>query len=324
MNFDQKAVKFLANFYMNGGQHWTHGGIQTRQPTPPSGRKLARGHPSRPLTLDKWESAKLPAPQNLQNLRMGGVTLVQDPELLRIRNVKDFSKCRAMWDVGFERRPPILIDMDTPGPTQYSVPDVSIRESSPHPQYSIRCKTPPRDGGGRRAWQTAWFQSESPFTQKADFLREKKIDGLTPPHLGLVPKPDGKDSRQYVRGPNGVGCSLWPSPFHYTQPCSLGPQQPSRPSFPAFTFGHRRLRKCPSPNTYNVVPGFQLKGTRSPAFSMSRAQALNTWISPAHTPGPAAYYVEDSYNSRYPSTPGVLIQGERRPKRHETGPFCSL
>uniref|UniRef100_F6WYH2 Sperm-tail PG-rich repeat containing 3 n=1 Tax=Monodelphis domestica TaxID=13616 RepID=F6WYH2_MONDO len=279
MNFDQKAVKFLANFYMNGGQHWTHGGIQTRQSTPPSG------------------------------------------------NVKDFSKCRAMWDIGrsetisrlgegavaqcssetqfcllclgFERRPPILIDMNTPGPTQYSVPDVSIRESSPHPQYSISCKAPIRDGGGRRAWQTTWFQSESPFTQKADFLREKK-------------------------------------------PCSLGPQQPCRPSFPAFTFGpggwfprlvseagvsltsNSTEEMRPSPNTYNVVPGFQLKGTRSPAFSMSRAQSLNTWISPARTPGPAAYYVEDSYNSRYPSTPGVLIQGERRPKKHETGPFCSL
>ncbi|XP_007475499.2 protein STPG3 isoform X1 [Monodelphis domestica] len=295
MNFDQKAVKFLANFYMNGGQHWTHGGIQTRQSTPPSGKKLTRGHPLRPQSIDKWESTKLPVPQNLQKLHMGGVTLVQDPELLRIRNVKDFSKCRAMWDIGFERRPPILIDMNTPGPTQYSVPDVSIRESSPHPQYSISCKAPIRDGGGRRAWQTTWFQSESPFTQKADFLREKK----------------------------------WPSPFHYTQPCSLGPQQPCRPSFPAFTFGHRRLvskakEMRPSPNTYNVVPGFQLKGTRSPAFSMSRAQSLNTWISPARTPGPAAYYVEDSYNSRYPSTPGVLIQGERRPKKHETGPFCSL
>ncbi|XP_031807782.1 protein STPG3 isoform X4 [Sarcophilus harrisii] len=253
MNFDQKAVKFLANFYMNGGQHWTHGGIQTKQPVPPSSGKMGVYETSSAPGSSKNSSGAL------------------------------------------ERRPPILIDMDVPGPTQYSAPDVSIRESTPHPHYSISCKTPTRDGGGRRAWQTTWFQSESPFTQKADFVKEQK----------------------------------WPSPFHYTQPCSLGPLQPSRPSFPAYSFGHKRLNTKaketrPSPNTYNVLPGFQLKGPRSPAFSMSRSQTFNSWISPAHTPGPAAYYVEDSYNSRFPSTPGVLIQGERRPKRHETGPFCTL
>ncbi|XP_027704010.1 protein STPG3 [Vombatus ursinus] len=299
MNFDQKAVKFLANFYMNGGQHWTHGGIQTRQSAPLSSRKKLSGNypvlPMHPQYIERWESMKHSAPQDLQKLPLGGTNLMQEPQLFWVKNVKEFSTSRAIWNGGLERRPPILIDMGIPGPTQYPAPDVSIRESSPHPHYSISCKTPTRDGGGRRAWQTAWFQSESPFTQKADFLREKQ----------------------------------WPSPFHYTQPCNLGPQQPCWPSFPAFTFGHRRVvnktrETGPSPNTYNVIPGFQLKGPRSPAFSMSRAQALNSWISPAHTPGPAAYYVEDSYNSRFPSTPGVLIQGERRPKRHETGPFCTL
>ncbi|XP_020837424.1 protein STPG3 isoform X3 [Phascolarctos cinereus] len=254
MNFDQKAVKFLANFYMNGGQHWTHGGIQTRQPAPPSSRKKLSGNspvlPMHPQSIERWESMKHSAPQDLQKLPLGGTNLMQEPQLFRVKNIKEFSTSRAMWN---------------------------------------------GDGDGHRAWQTTWFQSESPFTQKADFLREKQ----------------------------------WPSPFHYTQPCNLGPQQPCRPSFPAFTFGHRRVvnktrEPGPSPNTYNVIPGFQLKGPRSPAFSISRAQTLNSWISPAHTPGPAAYYVEDSYNSRFLSAPGVLIQGERRPKRHETGPFCTL
>uniref|UniRef100_A0A5F8HG83 Sperm-tail PG-rich repeat containing 3 n=1 Tax=Monodelphis domestica TaxID=13616 RepID=A0A5F8HG83_MONDO len=235
MNFDQKAVKFLANFYMNGGQHWTHGGIQTRQSTPP---KIDSGA--------MWDIGRS---ETISRLGEGAVAQCSSETQF------------CLLCLGFERRPPILIDMNTPGPTQYSVPDVSIRESSPHPQYSISCKAPIRDGGGRRAWQTTWFQSESPFTQKADFLREKKTSNST-----------------------------------------------------------EEMR--PSPNTYNVVPGFQLKGTRSPAFSMSRAQTLLLLI--ARTPGPAAYYVEDSYNSRYPSTPGVLIQGERRPKKHETGPFCSL
>ncbi|XP_074066694.1 protein STPG3 [Macrotis lagotis] len=301
MNFDQKAVKFLANFYLNGGQHWTHGDLSTtRHPPPPSSRgKLYPDLTLHPESVEKWDSLKHLSPQDLQKLHMKRTNLMPESHLLRVRNVKEFNRCRTIWKGGIEgmneRRPPILLDLDVPGPTQYSAPDVSIRESSPHPHYSISCRMPTRDDGGRRAWQTTWFQSENPFTQKADFLRENK----------------------------------WPSPFHYTQPCSLGPLQPCRPSFPAFTFGHRRLIKKtkepqPTPTTYNVIPGFQCKEPRSPAFSMSRAPTLNSWISTAHTPGPAAYYVEDSYNSRFPSAPGVLIQGERRPKRHETGPFCTL
>lgn len=30
MNFDQKAVKFLANFYINGDKHWTHGSLKPK------------------------------------------------------------------------------------------------------------------------------------------------------------------------------------------------------------------------------------------------------------------------------------------------------
>lgn len=30
MNFDQKAVKFLANFHINGGEHWTHGPLKQK------------------------------------------------------------------------------------------------------------------------------------------------------------------------------------------------------------------------------------------------------------------------------------------------------
>lgn len=29
-----------------------------------------------------------------------------------------------------------------------------------------------------RAWQTLWFQSESPFIQKTDFNRERKVDAV--------------------------------------------------------------------------------------------------------------------------------------------------
>lgn len=34
MNFDQKAVKFLANFYINGGKHWTHGPLKQKTLVP--------------------------------------------------------------------------------------------------------------------------------------------------------------------------------------------------------------------------------------------------------------------------------------------------
>uniref|UniRef100_A0A8C6N1C2 Sperm tail PG rich repeat containing 3 n=1 Tax=Mus spicilegus TaxID=10103 RepID=A0A8C6N1C2_MUSSI len=175
---------------------------------------------------------------------------------------------------------------------------------------------PTAEGGGRRAWQTMWLQCESPFMQKTDFNRETK----------------------------------WPSPAEYTPL--------SQPAFPAFSFGDRhcsvvktpesRFRpgmlrargpcsytpllptskpsgeKRPSPNTYNILPGYRLQSTRSPAFSMSRSPAFASWVSSSGTPGPAAYYVEDCYNSRFPSSPGVVIQGVRRPKRHDTGPFCTL
>lgn len=109
---------------------------------------------------------------------------------------------------GLEQRPPIVTDLDIPGPTKYPVSNASVRESSAHPHFSIGRKHPARgacsslraphgspgpgngagpqpsvpndaastaEGGGRRAWQTTWFQSETPFTLKADFNRERKV-----------------------------------------------------------------------------------------------------------------------------------------------------
>ncbi|XP_047381370.1 protein STPG3 [Sciurus carolinensis] len=299
MNFDQKAVKFLANFYINGGKHWTHG--------PPSQKPLYPTQPEAAVLLrsqdEMWPRKRKGAPPSL---RLGISTPQRCPPTCT----------GTLKELLLERRPPILTDLDVPGPTKYEVPDAAVRESSPHPHYSIGCKYPGREGGGRRAWQTMWLQSESPFTQKVDFNREQK----------------------------------WPSPADY--------RPLSRPSFPAFSFGGRRVNtpktpaglarpgllrvkgprahlplqaslqapgeKRPSPNTYNVLPGYRLQNPRSPAFSMSRSPAFASWFSSSRTPGPAAYYVEDCYNSRFPSVPGVVIQGVRRPKRHDTGPFCTL
>ncbi|XP_066115291.1 protein STPG3 [Saccopteryx bilineata] len=309
MNFDQKAVKFLANFYINGGQHWTHGPLRP-QPLVPA---------QCPGSGAAWQETCSPASQEFPaGLRMYIDPLRECPPICT-QILKELRKWRGFSSLGCfltgqERRPPIATNLDNPGPTQYQVPDASVRESTPHPHFSIGRKHPTIDGGGRRAWQTLWFQSESPFTQKVDFSRELK----------------------------------WPSPADYSP---LG-----GPSVPAFSFGCRRSaskaaeararpglpqawgagpcaqptlqapgEKRPSPNTYDTLPGYRLKSRRLPAFSfsVSRSPALASWVKSSHSPGPAAYYVEDCYNSRFPSVPGVVM-GVRRPKRHDTGPFCAL
>ncbi|XP_073908830.1 protein STPG3 isoform X2 [Castor canadensis] len=253
MNFDQKAVKFLANFYINEGKHWTHGPLRQNSIhiTQPNATVLSWNQELGAAWNEMWLPKTKRAPAGLR-LQMG------TPQ-------KGRAICTGtLRELLLERRPPILTDMDVPGPTKYDVPDASVRESSPHPHYSIGCKHPGREGGGRRAWQTEWLQSESPFTQKADFNREQRA-------------------------------SLKPS-------------------------GEKR----PSPNTYDIFPGYLLQRQRSPAFSMSRSPAFASWVVTSGTPGPAAYYVEECYSSRFPSAPGVIIQGVRRPKRHDTGPFCTL
>lgn len=68
-------------------------------------------------------------------------------------------------------------------PTTLLVPgerELPALESSPP---TIR---PTAEGGGRRAWQTMWLQSESPFTQKTDFNRETKVGTLCGPGRGRV------------------------------------------------------------------------------------------------------------------------------------------
>nr|XP_012300562.1 protein STPG3 isoform X2 [Aotus nancymaae] len=263
MNFDQKAVKFLANFYINGGKHWTHGP-----------RRLMPPEPIQP--------------------KASVLLLGLEPDLA--------------WD---ETRAPRIKECPAGLRLQMGAPEKSL----PSCTQTLR----ELQVGGRRAWHTVWFQTESPFTQKADFNQQQK----------------------------------WPLPADY--------QQLSRPAFPAFSFrghhpatktpeGHTRPglprarglglraqpqcllqaslqapgKRHPGPNTYNILPGSRLRSPCPPAFSMSRSPVFPAWLSGSQTPSPAAYHVEDCYNSRFPSAPGVVIQGVRRPKRHDTGPFCTL
>uniref|UniRef100_A0A674JKB4 Uncharacterized protein n=1 Tax=Terrapene triunguis TaxID=2587831 RepID=A0A674JKB4_9SAUR len=167
-----------------------------------------------------------------------------------------------------DSRPPLVINVDSPGPAAYSPPTMSCRESSA-PAYSFGKKTPPREGGGRRSWQKSWFQSKSPFTRKADFNTEHNV---------------------------GDACfSLWLNLYKF-----LSPNR-------AQTGKNRRW--C------------------SPRLSSSTSlKCTSCWILflSGNTPGPGLYDVEKGHIARLPSSPSVIIQGIRRPKRHETGPFTTL
>ncbi|KFQ72120.1 hypothetical protein N335_07022, partial [Phaethon lepturus] len=43
-----------------------------------------------------------------------------------------------------------------------------------------------------------------------------------------------------------------------------------------------------------------------------------------NTPGPGTYDIERGYRACLPRSPSITIQGIRRPKKHETGPFTTL
>ncbi|KFO21450.1 hypothetical protein H920_17091 [Fukomys damarensis] len=165
MNFDQKAVKFLANFYINGGKYWTHGPLRQKRPE---------------AALLSWGADEM-RPVSRKRAPVGRKSDVGSP------GACPPACTRTLRGLLLEQRPPLQADPDVPGPAEYT-PRAFVRESSPHPHYSTGCRYP----------------------------------------------------------------------------------------------------------------------------------------GPACTPAPAAYYVEDCYDSRFPSVPGVVIQGVRRPKRHDTGPFCAL
>ncbi|KAM3825644.1 protein STPG3 [Vipera latastei] len=189
-----------------------------------------------------------------------------------------------------------LLNTDSPGPAAYSPPTMACRETIA-PSYTFGWKTPPREGGGRRAWQKSWFMSKNPFCRKVDFNTE----------------------------------SNWPSPSQYGQP--LGAKAANRPNTPNFTFGQRGESSLvnkgslyePGPNQYNIERGYTLMLHRSPSIIINPVPVtLFRWVEKEGTPGPGAYNVDKGYNARFPRCPGFYIQGVRRPKKHETGPFSTL
>ncbi|KAH0615483.1 hypothetical protein JD844_004781 [Phrynosoma platyrhinos] len=202
------------------------------------------------------------------------------------------SKCRTTP----EGRLQLLGNVDSPGPAAYSPPTLSCRETNA-PSYTFGWKTPPRDGGGRRSWQKSWFQSKNPFTRKADFTTETN----------------------------------WPSPFDYGH--ALGSMLVNRSNSPNFSMGQKREFSLvnketvndPAPNHYNTEHAYKQVLFRSPSFIISPApQLVYRWAKTDDTPGPGAYNVDQGHTARLPSSPSFYIQGVRRPKKHETGPFSTL
>ncbi|KAM4877735.1 protein STPG3 isoform 2-T2 [Thomomys bottae] len=306
MDFDQKTVKFLANFYINEGRHWNHGPLRQTSPHPsePEAVVLWRNREEDQDEPGMWLLKTKRAPRAPAQPRLL-VCPSQECKPICTRTLPKLQVCPpeaccagTLRELLLEQRPPILTDVDVPGPTKYEVPDASVRESSPHPHYTFGLKYPSREGGGRRAWQTLWFQSESPFTQKADFNREQKWP--SPAQYAPTTRPAFSFGSSASRASEGQSHPGWTRARHArVHPPLQDPPQPP---------GEKR----PSPNTYDVLPGYRLQSWRSPAYSMSRSPWNASWIHSSRTPGPGTYYVEDCYNLRFPSAPGVIIQGEVR------------
>uniref|UniRef100_A0A8C3T3Q9 Uncharacterized protein n=1 Tax=Chelydra serpentina TaxID=8475 RepID=A0A8C3T3Q9_CHESE len=78
----------------------------------------------------------------------------------------------------------------------------------------------------------------------------------------------------------------------------------------------------PAPNKYDTTPAYFQVLQTSPSYSI-RNRCWVLFLS-GNTPGPGSYDVEKGNIARLPSCPSAIIQGIRRPKRHETGPFTTL
>lgn len=202
---------------------------------------------------------------------------------------------------------------------------------------------PTAEGGGCRAWQTVWFPSESPVTQN-DFNREQVCPAGPGVGVGAGPPREGPAATLTCSGPRPPTTSRPARPPGLQlrgSPCSRPPRGPS-PLGDAAGLGCRAAGPAPpagpsvdgvSSMAYDILPGCRLPGPCPPAFCMSRSPLLASWVgsckevggggggrwapgrgggrgncthlpSAACTLGPAAYGVEDCYNSHFPSAHG--------------------
>lgn len=80
-------------------------------------------------------------------------------------------------------------------------------------------------------------------------------------------------------------------------------------------------RWAPEAHTETLRQGALLSSLQLP----SPIHPLASLFHPSEgTPGPGTYNVAFGHNAALPSSPSFYIQGVRRPKKHETGPFTTL
>ncbi|XP_064146829.1 protein STPG3 isoform X2 [Loxodonta africana] len=182
--------------------------------------------------------------------------------------------CRPKASVLLESQEPEMAWDKAWPPVAHDLPaGLRVRMGTPQDlPPACTCTLRELQGGGRRAWQTVWLQSENPFTQKADFNREQKWPSPTDYQPSIRPAfssgchcPTSKTPEGHARAPKARGLSPWA-------------QAPLQTSL------HPPGEKRPSPNTYNILPGSVLQSPRSPAFSMSRSPAFASWRAPLAQP----------------------------------------
>ncbi|ELU08649.1 hypothetical protein CAPTEDRAFT_215055 [Capitella teleta] len=204
------------------------------------------------------------------------------------------------WDQAHNSRPPLRVDMDGPGPCSYSIPSRPQRETKA-PSYTFGRRTfVEKLGGARTSWEKTWFQNSHAWHQKTDFHSDRK----------------------------------WPAPPSYKQESSLGPKQKRRTSFPAYSIGVRRqivlkekrdTEDDPSPDEYKSEPARVYVLPKAPSFSHGlRRGGTVLWANTEcqNTPGPGSY--RSGVQAVKQHGPAFSIQGIRRDKTHELGPFATL
>ncbi|XP_077005034.1 protein STPG3 isoform X2 [Tamandua tetradactyla] len=294
MNFDQKAVKFLANFYINGGQHWTHGPPRPKAPAPTQPK--AAVHLSDPESRSAWAKMGSPGAWEVPAGLRVRVGIPQDPLSACIRRQRELplASCRQCWSdahpFSATWRSPVPRGMGCPMQLCARPPRTPATASVASPQPATAAAAGPGRPCGSRA--KARSRRRQTLTASKSFAGRRQ-DSKTP------------EGRRRLGPPRARGAGARAQATLQPPPQSPG-------------------EKRPSPTTYDVLPGCRLQSPRPPAFSMSRSPAFTAWVSSSSSPGPAAYDVENCYKSRFPSAPGVVIQGVRRPKRHDTGPFSTL
>ncbi|XP_045188866.2 uncharacterized protein LOC123546554 [Mercenaria mercenaria] len=202
------------------------------------------------------------------------------------------------WDEAMESRPPLRIDMEGPGPTNYSPRNRPLNETnSPAWTFGSKCFIEKAGSGSRTSWEKTWFQNPEVWTSKVDFYND----------------------------------SAWPTPTHYRHRPALGPRQRTMIEAPSFTIGTRRettfskagSEKEPSPVDYDKDVADKIVLKKAPAFSHQfRREGTVVWSSKEKVPGPGSYSPKFSYNK--PHCPAFTIRSLRREKSHVLGPFSTF